>query len=283
MRHTRILVFVFALVALPFAETAGALPLSVYGVDSSCNCLYVVDVDTNRNATVTQIGSGLGFGLVASLATDIDGALFAVSNTGGGASQGELIRIDTATGVGTSLGTGVGVVGGLAITPVSVPGPTTTWPAGTLFGTRSVTASTDELIVIDKTNASVTVVGSTGMRISGLAFRADGTLFAGELDAMSSNDRLLSLSTATGASTIIGTLSPSVDIVGALLFNPNGELLGSDAATTSARLFLIDQKTAQVSEVIALSNAIPQGLAWESGTLTSVVPVSWGRMKRVYW
>ncbi|MFQ5600870.1 MAG: hypothetical protein ACE5G2_09995 [Candidatus Krumholzibacteriia bacterium] len=268
-------------IAVLTSSQAAAFPLTVHGVDSSCNCLYRIDVDAAGVATTTQIGP-LGFGLVASMAVDAGGTIYAVSNSGGGQQQGQLLTIDKTTGAATLVGSGVGVVGGLAIAPVSVPGPLGTLPAGTLFGTRAAAGGSDELIIIDKTTAATTVVGQLNSSLGGLAFRQDGTLFGADLDAMTTGDMLCTIDTASGAVALIGILRPGLDVIGALAFTPAGELLGSDIDPNAPKIFLIDQTNARISHVVPLTGSSPQGMGAISGFVTPVEPFTWGDMKRRY-
>lgn len=259
-----------------------ALPLVVHALDSSCNCLYRIDVDTSGIATTTQIGS-LGFGLTASMAVDLDGTIYAVSNSGSGQQRGQLITIDKATGAGTLVGSGVGIVGGLAIAPIDVAGPQGVLPAGTLFGTRFATAGVDELVTIDKTTAATTVIGSTGLAIGGLAFRQDGTLFGAQLDVMPSNDWLVTIDTTSGTVTVFGSIGPNLHAIGALTFTSAGELLGSDIDPNAPKIFLIDQSSGAMSHQVQLSASfLPQGMGCTSGTLTAVELFTWGAIKRQY-
>jgi hypothetical protein len=89
-----------------FNGTANAL---VFGADGTLymagSTLYTVNVGTGA---VTAVGSGIGFQSAGDLAF-VGGTLFMA------ASNGDLVSIDTSTGVGTSIGTmGSGSVFGLA-------------------------------------------------------------------------------------------------------------------------------------------------------------------------
>jgi hypothetical protein len=185
------------------------------------------------------------------MAVDLDGTIYTVNN-----GTGELLTLDKATGVATVVASGVGQQDGLAIAPVDVPGPLgSTYPKGTLFG------STTDLVVIDKTDGTVTTIAAIGRRIGGLAFRSDGILFGAELSL--GTDTLVTISTETGAETKMGEMGPDFDRIGALVFTSGDVLLGSDINTADQKVFVIDQTTGAISSPVAVV-ASPQGMGFAS-------------------
>src|SRR6185295_1087887 len=126
--------------------------------------------------------------------------------------------IDTNTGAATRVGL-LGSnhpEGGLAFQPGT----------GVLFAVKSVLQ--DELVTINTTTGASTTVGllgAAGRDTSGLAFRADGTLFGVALGP--TPDRLITIDTITGVATTIGSLGTNVPAptVGGLEFDPDSGIL----------------------------------------------------------
>ena len=239
------------LVALSMVTVSDSVVL--FGTDSSCDCLYIIDLGTGDTTHIGELGPT--FTTPTSMAADLNGKLYTVNN-----STDELLTINKVTGAATVIGSGTGQIGGLAIAPVDVPGPNgITLPPGTLFG--SVGGASNLLVTIDKTTADTAVIGSIGLHTSGLAFRGDGVLFGAELSF--GTDLLYTISTETGARTNIGVISPNIDRIGALVFDPNGTLYGSDINSDSSKIFTIDQDSATVSNVLPVE-VLAQGLAFSS-------------------
>ena len=105
---------------------------------------------------------------------------------------------------------------------------------GRLFGVNSGMGG-DFLVMIDKTNGNLTTVGNTGITCDGLAFAADGTLYAAD----NTNARLVTLNPATGAvATVIGPFNVAGIIVEGMTIEPGtGDLYGIDVfADTLVRI-----------------------------------------------
>jgi hypothetical protein len=225
----------------------GANEKALHATGSDCDCLYIVNLTTGDTVFIGELGPS--FLSPTNMAVDLDGTLFAVDN-----STGELVTLDKATGKATVVGSGLGVIHGLAINPLEVPGPgASTFPEGTLFG-----ATSTDLVVIDKTDASVEVIGSIGFTLAGLAFNSNGALFGAELST-EFNGQLVSISTETGVGEALGTIGPDVDRMGSLTFTSDGRLLGSDFGTFGDRIFEIDPCNGSISNILDVDNS-PQGM-----------------------
>ncbi|MBL8382128.1 MAG: hypothetical protein JNM90_03570 [Burkholderiales bacterium] len=107
-----------------------------------------------------------------------------------------LLRIDLSTGVGTTIGAGIGFndVDALAFQQGT----------GNLFG---VNDSTNQLIRINTVTGVGTAIGSgfgSGFNDMGLAFASNGTLYMSSTDTAGTTGRLYTVDTITGAATVIG-------------------------------------------------------------------------------
>jgi len=231
---------------------APANSLVLFATDSGCDCLYIVDLTTGDTTYIGDLGPPGRFTTPTSMAVDLDGTLYTVNNQ-----TGELLTLDKLTGAATVVGPGTGQQDGMAIAPVDVLGPGgVTLPKGTLFGSTSI------LVTIDKLTGDTTAIGPIGRRIAGLAFRSDGTLFGAELSL--GTDTLVTISTETGAETIIGEIGPNFDRIGALVFTVDDVLLGSDINTADKKIFEIDQASAAISNELTTASS-PQGMGFGSG------------------
>lgn len=140
-----------------------------------------------------------------------------------------LVRMDLATGVGTTIGTGIGFtdVDGLAFDG-----------SGNLWG---VNDSTNQLLRIDITTGVGTAVGGSfgsGYNDMGLAFAGDGTLYMSAENG-SGVGRLYAVDTGTGVATLIGNTGSvrlrSLGFSGATLYGwSNIDTLVSVNTTTGA-------------------------------------------------
>jgi hypothetical protein len=178
------------------------------------------------------------------MAVDPDESVFTAENT-----TDELLKVSTVTGEATVVASLALDNVELAITPVVVPAPIGTFPAGTLFGMGQ---GDQNLYTIDKATGVETAVGPIGsaFNLHGLAFRQDGTLFGAQANG-AGNDELITIDTSTGARTVIGTITPSFT-VGDLAFTSNGTLLVSDAGVPN-RVLELNQATAATSNDVTLT------------------------------
>jgi hypothetical protein len=233
--------FAAVVIFISGSSVFGASEKVLFGTDSGCDCLYIIDRATGDTIHVGDLGASGEFETPTSMAVDLNGTLFSVNN-----STGELITLDRGEGTAVVVGSGLGEVGGLAITPVDL----TSHPKGTLFGVLS-----GNLIVIDKTTGDYDVIGSIGFSIVGLVFRDDGTLFGAD----GLNNKLVIIDTETGEGEALGTIGPNVDQIGSLTFTPDERLLGSDFGSYGERIFEINQCTGTISDVLIVESA-PQGM-----------------------
>lgn len=170
----------------------------------------------------------------------------------------QLLTIDTATGVGTDVGSlGAAFSGsfGLSFSP-----------DGTLFGVES---RNQQLLTINTMTGAATVVGPLGFaNVRGIAFGPDGTLFGQE----GSTNQLLTINTSTGAATAVGALGFG-RVVG-LAFSPDGTLFGTDLPTH--QLLTINTTTGAATAVLSLALPDPRGataIAFSPDLTPSAVPL----------
>ena len=81
------------------------------------------------------------------------------------------------------------------------------------------------LATLDERSGVATSVGSTGQRMSTIAFASDGTLYAASGNQSIIAHGLFTLDTSTGQATLIGNLSNGGDEGEALAYNPDDGLL----------------------------------------------------------
>lgn len=279
---TRLLWWIGA--ALPLAASGVSIARTsstLYAVDTDCRCLFSVDLSSGVTVEIGQVSPDV---FLTNMAVDLDETIYVLDNQGY-----YLLTIDPETAEATLLAAVGELSHGLAIAPVPVPAPSGVLPAGTLFATSLVPAEPDELIIIDKRSGSTTVIDHLNTYYYGLDFRADGVLFGAGDPAPYSEDvwQLLTIDTATGEETLIGTLPiPGPNpYVGALVFTPDGQLLMSGSSAGQDVIWEVDQNTAALSNPVTLSGnccGFPQGLGFVAAPPIAVHPVSWGRIKGAY-
>ena len=81
------------LILITGATVFGANEKVLFGVDSGCDCLYIINTSTGDTFPIGELGASGRFDTPTSMAVDLDGTLFTVNN-----STGELLTIDRATG-----------------------------------------------------------------------------------------------------------------------------------------------------------------------------------------
>lgn len=183
----------------------------------------------------------LAFSGAAHAQTSVIG--FAVSNTD---SARKLYRIDFATGEATAIGpTGTSKVEGLALSP-----------AGDLF---AVNPATSQLLKCSTESGACTVVGTlTGVAPSltgnaGLAFAADGKLYAGL------NAALFRVDPASGAATFVGNTGVAIGGLAGIAPQPNcaSGLYALGSNTDRGRLFCVNTTTGAVTLLATLAGLSP--------------------------
>ena len=145
---------------------------------------------------------------------------------GGGAAPSTLVTVDTTTGVLTTIGvTGFGPISGLAYDALSM----------TMFGVSAGNAAAN-LLGIDLTTGLATLIapilnaaGAPLDRIGSIEFGPGGVLYAVTTGASANHpSELLSINTATGQSTTIG--STGLSLTG-LTFQANGVVIMPEPTT----------------------------------------------------
>lgn len=128
-------------------------------------------------------------------------------------------------------------------------------PDGRLFGLDR------KLFEIDPATGVLTFIGSLGLRIGGADFDASGTLFGVELEL--GPEKLVTINTSTGVTTLKGTLTPGILVIGSIVFDPTGTLIGSTAGPAGSQtLFDIVPGTGATSNLRTLSGPGPQGMGF---------------------
>lgn len=171
------------------------------------------------------------------------GASFATPLLWVGDGDGTLGTVDVATGT-------VNVIGQMSTTMTDIAFDS----SGNLYG-----ISFYDLYAIDKTNAATTLIGShslgTGVKNS-LVFAADGTLYA-------ANNALYTISTVTGASSLVGSGGVAYNSSGDLAF-VGGDLFLSSASGSSDRLVKLDTATGAGTDVGSIGYSAVYGLATDN-------------------
>jgi len=232
----------------------------LYGVESGTDGLSVYDPVTGD---ANFIGELDGDPLVNNFSTPIamavrpsDGTIF-VWNNSSGSPPGpweltyELLTVDPATGLATEvdpLASPQGQLGALVFTP-----------DGRLFG---LDHTSETLVEIDPATG-LFVVGSTvdlGLGITAADSDACGVIYGVELNGGA--ERFVTIDPTTGAVTDINDLNPEVGVIGSIVFDPDGNLIGSSFGGSLGKvLFDIDLATGAVSNIRSTQTA-SQGLGF---------------------
>lgn len=179
------------------------------------------------NMKKTTVGAAVGLTLALLSATAAAIPIgWSVQSDG----DGNLYRIDLATGVATAVGlVGFDAVEGLSFQPAT----------GVLFGVDELS---DQLLTINTTTGAATVVGGLGIDADnpGLAFDGAGNLFLAD----DNGDDLYSVNPTSGATTLIGNMGDDVvslafrtdTLFGLTDDNPNGELYTLDTGAGAGTL-----------------------------------------------
>jgi hypothetical protein len=248
----------FTAVLLLFSGTALADPL---GYAAGFNELYRVDL---ANGQSTRIGA-VGFNDVEGLALSSGGTLYGVADAtmmiGGQASATTdfLIRIDTATGVGT-------LVGPLGLQDQGPGGNLDYGLAFTCDGRLWLSSdTTGELWEVNRSSGATRRVGATGAALSGLAGRGNqlfGLGVDGGVGALYSIDPETAVATSVGPLASAGVVDDAgldFDADGVLWATLDPEPLGSGPS----RAARINQQTGRASGslVTLTANTGIEGLA----------------------
>jgi hypothetical protein len=207
------LVFVVALAPACAADTLA--------YSESFDTLFSVDLTAH---TATKIGQATPPGItrlanIEGLTLTPGGALYGVSDVTG---TKTLLRIDATTGLATA-------VGGLTLTGGDTSGQLDLGMAATCDGKLWLSSGTGSSSVpgtgllwqLDPNTADATLVGNLGAKITGLTARGNQVYGAGS----QGNNNFYSVSTSTGAATLLGayglstyitTTSPAFDATGRL-------------------------------------------------------------------
>src|SRR3569833_2162296 len=202
----------------------------------------LLGIDTSNAAVRRLSGAGLaGFSAIGGLAYDATaGALYAVSN-------GELVKIDVYTGVGSVVGPTV-VTMGLAFDAVT----------GLLYGSDGA-----HLYRINTTTAATTAIGAFGAYsdVEGLAYNGN-VLYGSDTTA----NVLLIINKSTGSASPVGSLG--VTGLASLVYSMNTLYA---ASTTQHKLYTVNTTTGAASAVgaqpLGYNNVIALSTTANAGTL----------------
>src|SRR3569623_1826153 len=202
----------------------------------------LLGIDTSNAAVRRLSGAGLaGFSAIGGLAYDATaGALYAVSN-------GELVKIDVYTGVGSVVGPTV-VTMGLAFDAVT----------GLLYGSDGA-----HLYRINTTTAATTAIGAFGAYsdVEGLAYNGN-VLYGSDTTA----NVLLIVNKSTGCACPVGSLG--VTGLASLVYSMNTLYA---ASTTQHKLYAVNTTTGAASAVgaqpLGYNNVIAMSTTANAGTL----------------
>lgn len=253
------------------------LPNLLLGVDEDSKTLVLVDINVEE-PEVVQLGrvllEGESIREMEAMAFDrILGKIFIISNSKGGRllaiRLADIPRPPLVSDIPAEL---IGVTGSTHIDGIALHPQT-----GELFGTDT---ETENLIVIDRATAAVTVIGSLGFSdIEGLVFSRDATPVLYGID----NDRqvLVTIDIETGAGHTVGDQVVGFRNVECLDFDKSGRLFGFSDSKTD-RFITIDAETGVGKEfsVLGANGLDIEGLAFLDsdslfGTVTEIqdIPV----------
>ena len=157
--------------------------------------------------------------------------------------SGELSKLNVGTGQTQTIGRMPVIMYDIAVNKFS----------GQMFGVNS----NGKLYKINKSNASVSYVGSLGRFANALTFGPDGRLYA------AGYNKLMTVSTSNGSSTVIGTLG-SNNSAGDLAFDGFSRLY---MTTTSNKLVRINLTNHTMTTVGSLGFNQAYGLGFYNGSL----------------
>ncbi len=213
---------------------------------------FVGRLDPNTNLYTTPVAMGV---------RPSDGEIFVWNNSGDGTSAsaetGVLLTVDPGTGQGTPVNSSTPSQGSLGALAFS--------PSGALYGFADRVVTPEEgspylvsdLVSVSPSTGVKTLIAqlSEELRIGGADLSCGGTLYGVELSTGS--ERLVTVDVTTGTVTVIGTLSPGISVIGSIVFDQFGTLIGSAGGT----LFDINPTTGAVSNVRSVAGgSSPQGL-----------------------
>jgi len=136
-------------------------------------------------------------------------------------------------------------------------------------GLLGIDWNTGDLYQVSTTDASLSLVGNTGLTFPGsLEFRqSDGTLFAFDVLMGSSAATLYTINPSTAAATAVGQLGIGDTFEGGLAIDPNGRAFGTNQGNNQACvLFTVNLSTGGATTIgmIGNGNHDINGLAWRS-------------------
>jgi len=236
------------------APVAPATSYALFGVNSADDGLSILDPETGVSTLIGPLNPDPKIYVtpIAMAVRSCDGAIFVWNNSNAGDEpnssvlDGRLLTVERCTGLATPVNPSLesqGALAGLAF-----------HPDGRLFGTDS------RLVEIDPSTGVATLVGNIGVRIAGADFHpVSGVLYGAELGG---DHRFGTIDIDTGTFTLIGNLDVGQDIIGSIAFDPSGNTLYGTSMYEEGRLFEIDIETGEISNIVAVTGTIPQGMGF---------------------
>jgi len=163
--------------------------------------------------------------------------------------SGNLYAVSTSNAALTLVGN-TGIVGPSGIAEIEFS------PSGTLYG-FSAGLGLQTLYTINPATAVATPIGQSGLNFvaeGGLAFAPNGTAYATENVVNNSTDQLFTINLATGAASIVGTISGGNRDINGLAYRSDGQLIGLDRTTNS--LLIIDPTTAVATQLAVVPSTV---------------------------
>ncbi|NIN35069.1 MAG: hypothetical protein GTN53_27755 [Candidatus Aminicenantes bacterium] len=196
----------------------------------------IADFTRQKSVTFTILGNGIFYALSLNPTGTPEDTSWKIA---------ELIEINLASCVSTKVGeTGAGL-------------DQSQWSLDLSYGPRGIlwavngTSKWDNLVIINTKTGAGTVVGSTGTLMEGIAFDADGFLYAadsGNNNWDNTGDKLVKIDIRSLTYTVIGLTGYDID---GLAFAPDGTLYGVD----SGKLLRVNKDTAEVTLIGDLGNS----------------------------
>jgi hypothetical protein len=248
----------------------------LYGVNASDDGLSIIDPGSGEITFIAPLDPDpyVFVTPIAMAARSSDGTIFVWNNsnrTGPGPQDfintGVLLTVDRCTGLAAIVGPAQPK--GLELAALAFG------PDGILYGLNF------DLFTINTTTGEETLIGNHGgRRIAAADFDSSGILYGIELTSLNASQKLFIINPDTGSLEEVGTLTESatndeiLGVIGTIVFNANGNLIGSSFGGPEGDIiFDIDPSNGTVSNVRPLSADAPQGMGFAPPCTAVPTPV----------